>query len=191
MKQYVVVPRKNEDDIEKYEEGSTNVVEFRALDYKGNIVHNIAELQISFGANAVEGFGNELLRSYISGKKIYGVHLQKSDENYIFGGMGICISPKSPDVVFTELELDINDLIKEKIETEEKLKKLFDVNKISEEDKQDLKNFIINDKIPYGQLELSSYSVIKLTNNKCKILNKTIDDHDGFEISIIELISKI
>lgn len=105
--------------------------------------------------------------------------------------MGICISPKSPDVVFTELELDINDLIKEKIETEEKLKKLFDVNKISEEDKQDLKNFIINDKIPYGQLELSSYSVIKLTNNKCKILNKTIDDHDGFEISIIELISKI
>lgn len=69
MKEYIVVPRKSEDDIEKYEEGYTNVVEFRALDYKGNIVHNIAELQIFFGANAVEGFGNELLRSYITGKK--------------------------------------------------------------------------------------------------------------------------
>lgn len=48
MKEYIVVPRKSEDDIEKYEEGYTNVVEFRALDYKGNIVHNIAELQIFF-----------------------------------------------------------------------------------------------------------------------------------------------
>lgn len=105
--------------------------------------------------------------------------------------MGICISPKSPDVVFTELELNINDLIKEKIETEEKSKKLFDINKISEEDKHDLKNFIINDKIPYGQLELSSYSVIKLTNNKCKILNKTLGDRDGFEIRTIELMSKL
>lgn len=108
-----------------------------------------------FGANAVEGFGNELLRSYITGKKIYGVHLQKSDENYIFEEMGICILPKSPDVVFTELELNIND------------------------------------KIPYGQLELSSYSVIKLTNNKCKILNKTLGDRDGFEIRTIELMSKL
>lgn len=85
MKQYVVVPRKNEDDIEKYEEGSTNVVEFRALDYKGNIVHNIAELQISFGANAVEGFGNELLRSYISGKK-YMEYISKSQMRIIYLG---------------------------------------------------------------------------------------------------------
>ena len=191
MKEYIVKLRENEDKIEKYETGSTNVIEFRALDYQGNIMHNIAELQILFGNNAVEGLGNELLRAYISGKKINGVHLQKANENYIFEGMGICISPKSPDVVFTEVELDINDLVKEKIETEEKLYKLFDKNIILEDDKYNLINFISNNQIAYGRLELSSYSIIKLSNTKCKILNKSLGDLEGFEISINELISKL
>lgn len=98
---------------------------------------------------------------------------------------------KSPDVVFTEVELDINDLEKEKVETEEKLYKLFDVNKISEDDKYNLKNFIINNQILYGRLELSLYSVIKLSNKKCKILNKSLGNLEGFEISITELVSKL
>lgn len=160
MRQYVVVPRKSEDDIEKYEEGSTNVVEFKALDYQGNYIHNMAELHIVFGADAVEGLGNELLRCYISGEKINGIHLQSSYENYIFEGMGICVSPKSPDIVFMEKDLDINDLIKKTIEIQEALHKLFDVTKILGNEKYDLKNFIINEKILYCRLELLSYSVL-------------------------------
>lgn len=191
MKEYIVKFRENEDKIENYEEGSTNVIEFRALDYQGHIIYNIAELQILFGNNAVEGLGSELLRSYMSGKKINGLHLQKSNKNYIFEGMGICISPKSPDIVLTEVELDINNLVNEKVETEEKLYKLFDQNKISEDDKYNLKNFIINNQILYGRLELSLYSIIKLSNSKCKILNKSLNDFEGFEISIIELMSKL
>lgn len=191
MNEYIVNLRENEDKIEKYEEGSTNAIEFRALDFQGNIIHNIAELQILFGENAVEGLGNELLRSYISGKKINGRHLQKSNEKYIFEDMGVCISPKSPDIVFTEVELDINNLVKEKVEIEEQSRKLFDKNKISENDKYDLRNFIINDKILYGRLELSSYSVIKLTNDKCRIFNKFLGDPEGFEMSITELMSEI
>lgn len=192
MKQYVVVPRKNEDYIEKYEEGYTNVIEFKALDYQGNYIHNMAELQITFGANAVEGLGNELLRSHISGEKIMGLHLQRSnDENYIYEGMGICISPKSPDIVFTEIDLDIKDLIRVNLESQTKLKELFNITKITEDDKCELKAFITNQRIVYGRLELSAYTVIKLSINKCKILNKIIDDHDGFEISTVELISKI
>ncbi|MFR7592404.1 MAG: hypothetical protein ACLUVC_13255 [Longibaculum sp.] len=191
MKKYVVVPRKSEDDIEKYEEGSTNVVEFKALDYQGHYIYNMAELHIVFGANAVEGLGNELLRSYISGKKLNGIHLQSSYENYIFEDMGICVSPKSPDIVLMEKDLDMNDLIKETTKIQEKLYKLFDENKILEDEKYDLKNFIINEKILYGRLELLSYSVIKLNKDKCKILNKSINDTEGFEISTIELISKL
>lgn len=191
MRQYVVVPRKSEDDIEKYEEGSTNVVEFKALDYQGKYIHNIAELHIIFGANAVEGLGNELLRCYISGEKINGIHLQSSYENNIFEGMGICVSPKSPDIVFMEKDLDMNDLVKETTEIQEKLYKLFDANKILEDEKYDLKNFVVNDKISYGRLELSSYSVIKLTKDKCKILNKSVNDIEGFEIKTIELMSKL
>ena len=191
MNEYIVKLRENEDKIEKYEEGSTNVIEFRALDFQGNIIHNIAELQILFGENAVEGLGNELLRSYISGKKINGRHLQKSNEKYIFEDMGLCISPKSSDIVFTEVELDINNLVKEKVEIEEQSRKLFDKNKISENDKYDLRNFIINNKILYGRLELSSYSVIKLTNDKCRIFNKFLGDPEGFEMSITELMSEI
>lgn len=68
--QYIVVSRKSEDDIEDYETGNTNVIEFKALDYQGNYIYNMAELHIVFGANAVEGLGNELLRCYISGKKL-------------------------------------------------------------------------------------------------------------------------
>lgn len=188
MKQYVVVPRKNEDIVEKYEEGTTNVIEFKALDFQGNYIYNMAELHIIFGANAVEGLGNELLRSYISGNKMNGIHLQRSNEKYIFEGMGICVSPKSPDIVFMESDLDINDLIKDDLQLQVRLKKLFDINKITENDKYELKAFLTNSKIVYGRLELSFYSIIKLTNDKCKILNKSLTDFEGFEISIKELL---
>lgn len=191
MKQYVVVPRKNEDIVEKYEEGATNVIEFKALDFQGNYIYNMAELHIIFGANAVEGLGNELLRSYISGNKMNGIHLQRSNEKYIFEGMGICVSPKSPDIVFMESDLDINDLIKDDLQLQVKLKELFDKNKITENDKCELKAFLTNFKITYGRLELSFYSIIKLTNDKCKILNKSLTDFEGFEISIKELLYEL
>lgn len=141
MKEYVVKLRKSENEIEKYEDSSTNVVELKALDYQGHYIHNMAELHIFFGANAVEGLGNELLRCYISGKKLNGLHLQRSYENYIFEGMGICVSPKSPDIVFMEKDLDMNDLLKEAAEIQEELYNLFDGNKILEDEKYDLKNF--------------------------------------------------
>ncbi len=191
MKQYVVVPRKNEDIVEKYEEGTTNVIEFKALDFQGNYIYNMAELHIIFGTNAVEGLGNELLRSYISGNKMNGIHLQRSNEKYIFEGMGICVSPKNPDIVFMESDLDINDLIKDNLQLQVKLKKLFDINKITENDKYELKAFLTNSKITYGRLELSFYSIIKLTNDKCKILNKSLADFEGFEISIKELLYEL
>lgn len=105
--------------------------------------------------------------------------------------MGICVLPKSPDIVFMEKDLDINNLIKSNLESQANHKELFDIMQITENDKYELITFITNSRIVYGRLELSLYTVIKLSIKKCRILNKKINDCEGFEIDTEDLLSKL
>lgn len=61
--------------------------------------------------------------------------------------MGICVSPKSPDIVFMEKDLDINNLIKSNLESQANHRELFDIMQIKENDKYELITFMTNSRI--------------------------------------------